>query len=228
MAWPCGVFFLAVANALCLACTAFLVYMLAVTPHSAGGIAQCSIYVFASVCCNAALCLPLGDLTGLPSSSPARGLVTRAKAFLLAAAWPVAAPCLCAAGEPFVPALERSHRPGGGGGGGGGGGEAATSPRLVAHGPDGLSPLPREPPARGGVLVAAAAYIPAYEQRGGAAAPECAVCLGEVAKGEMVRRLPLCLHAFHQSCIDVWLRRRPTCPVCRCNVVLPPSPDEMV
>jgi len=39
--------------------------------------------------------------------------------------------------------------------------------------------------------------IPAYKLQVGAL-PKCAVCLGEVEKWEMVKRLPVCLHMFHQ------------------------------
>lgn len=47
---------------------------------------------------------------------------------------------------------------------------------------------------------------------------ECAVCLGAMADGDAARRLPSCMHVFHRGCVDVWLRERSTCPVCRAEV----------
>ncbi|KAL5777983.1 hypothetical protein ACOSP7_010909 [Xanthoceras sorbifolium] len=43
----------------------------------------------------------------------------------------------------------------------------------------------------------------------------CAVCLDGVNKGERCRRFPSCNHVFHAKCIDLWLVRRLTCPICR-------------
>lgn len=44
------------------------------------------------------------------------------------------------------------------------------------------------------------------------------MCLGKVEEGEVVKRLPLCLHLFHKECIDPWLRKNATCPICRRGV----------
>ncbi|GJN11087.1 hypothetical protein PR202_ga29253 [Eleusine coracana subsp. coracana] len=48
--------------------------------------------------------------------------------------------------------------------------------------------------------------------------PPCAVCLAELRDGEALRLLPPCGHAFHQGCIDTWLRDQDTCPLCRAPV----------
>lgn len=53
---------------------------------------------------------------------------------------------------------------------------------------------------------------------------ECAVCLLEFEDDDYVRTLPICSHAFHVDCIDVWLRSHANCPLCRAVVFHPESP----
>ncbi|KAL6629414.1 hypothetical protein ACP70R_029179 [Stipagrostis hirtigluma subsp. patula] len=73
----------------------------------------------------------------------------------------------------------------------------------------------------------AANRVPSHVHRGdGGATADCAVCLGEVEKGETVRRLPACRHVFHRECIDLWLHAHATCPVCRSSVL--PAPERPV
>ena len=43
----------------------------------------------------------------------------------------------------------------------------------------------------------------------------CAICLGEFARGDTLRRGPGCRHRFHARCAERWLRVSATCPVCR-------------
>ncbi|KAI3675264.1 hypothetical protein L1987_84852 [Smallanthus sonchifolius] len=53
---------------------------------------------------------------------------------------------------------------------------------------------------------------------------ECAVCLLEFEDNDYVRTLPMCFHAFHVDCIDIWLRCHANCPLCRASVFRPESP----
>lgn len=47
---------------------------------------------------------------------------------------------------------------------------------------------------------------------------ECPICLAELAPGEVAVQLP-CGHAnFHASCIKMWLRSKPACPLCKAAV----------
>ncbi|XP_076952744.1 NEP1-interacting protein-like 1 isoform X2 [Bidens hawaiensis] len=43
----------------------------------------------------------------------------------------------------------------------------------------------------------------------------CSVCLQDFQVGEIVRSLPQCHHIFHLPCIDEWLVRHGSCPLCR-------------
>ncbi|PKA66262.1 RING-H2 finger protein ATL51 [Apostasia shenzhenica] len=66
-----------------------------------------------------------------------------------------------------------------------------------------------------------------YSRSGGSAASDgdCSVCLAEFRDGESLRRLPKCGHAFHQRCIDTWLKAHSSCPLCRAGVVSPAAAE---
>ncbi|PRQ31817.1 putative transcription factor C2H2 family [Rosa chinensis] len=46
----------------------------------------------------------------------------------------------------------------------------------------------------------------------------CSICLQELEDGDYTRELPICRHLFHLACIDLWLRRQGSCPMCRVHV----------
>ncbi|KAF8700778.1 hypothetical protein HU200_010243 [Digitaria exilis] len=46
----------------------------------------------------------------------------------------------------------------------------------------------------------------------------CSVCLQDFGAQQFVRALPHCQHVFHVRCIDNWLLRHASCPLCRAGV----------
>jgi hypothetical protein len=48
----------------------------------------------------------------------------------------------------------------------------------------------------------------------------CPICLLEYEESDVLRQLPACGHIFHTSCVDPWLEKQPTCPVCRVLLLL--------
>jgi len=74
-------------------------------------------------------------------------------------------------------------------------------------------------PAADGMIQALPTHKVTAEEA--ASAPEehrcCTICIEEFKRGEEQRTLP-CFHRFHAACVDRWLRRCGTCPICKSRV----------
>eukprot|EP00057_Strongylocentrotus_purpuratus_P007026 XP_011661500.1 PREDICTED: RING finger protein 215 isoform X2 [Strongylocentrotus purpuratus] len=57
-----------------------------------------------------------------------------------------------------------------------------------------------------------------YEFSASDSMDSCAVCLEEFFKGQTIRMLP-CHHTFHNRCVDSWLIRKRTCPLCKMDII---------
>ncbi|KAI3419845.1 Vacuolar proton pump subunit B (V-ATPase subunit B) (Vacuolar proton pump subunit B) [Psidium guajava] len=47
----------------------------------------------------------------------------------------------------------------------------------------------------------------------------CSICLEDFKCRDVARRLPDCHHLFHLCCIDKWISKQRSCPLCRSPVV---------
>jgi hypothetical protein len=57
-------------------------------------------------------------------------------------------------------------------------------------------------------------------EKGEVEMPNCSICISDISKGEETLLLP-CGHLYHSGCVESWLKKNNTCPVCRFE--LPPE-----
>jgi len=50
----------------------------------------------------------------------------------------------------------------------------------------------------------------------------CSICIEMFTKGDKVIRLP-CGHLHHQTCLEEWVKYKPTCPICVADIELKSS-----
>ncbi len=48
----------------------------------------------------------------------------------------------------------------------------------------------------------------------------CLICMNNYKVNEFKRTLPKCSHYFHKKCIDKWLKKKSSCPVCRDELII--------
>jgi hypothetical protein len=48
---------------------------------------------------------------------------------------------------------------------------------------------------------------------------QCFICMDNYKELELKRTLPNCKHCFHKKCIDKWIKKNASCPVCRNSLI---------
>jgi len=74
-------------------------------------------------------------------------------------------------------------------------------------------------PASAGLIRALPIHKVTAEEASNAAAEHksCTICIEDFCQGEEQMTLP-CFHRFHAECVDPWLRKNGSCPVCKHRV----------
>ncbi|KAF9225663.1 RING/U-box, partial [Gyrodon lividus] len=49
----------------------------------------------------------------------------------------------------------------------------------------------------------------------GVSVENCAICMTQMRQGDKSILGATCKHAFHEKCLESWLARSQTCPLCR-------------
>ncbi|TVU20510.1 hypothetical protein EJB05_36722 [Eragrostis curvula] len=91
-------------------------------------------------------------------------------------------------------------------------GSSSRGGAAAAASPVGLDPS----------VIASYPRVPFSRAAADAEEASCSICLSEYRDGEMLRVMPECRHRFHLACLDAWLRRSASCPVCRSSPI--PTP----
>lgn len=47
----------------------------------------------------------------------------------------------------------------------------------------------------------------------------CFICMEQYNLCELKRELPTCKHYFHKKCIDKWIKKKASCPICRDELI---------
>lgn len=91
--------------------------------------------------------------------------------------------------------------------------QLSDAPPLRGAGKGGAAP-PLTPANSLEPAAAAAAAAGAAAAASDEAEDECTICLCAYEAGEVLKRLP-CSHVYHEGCIDTWLVKSATCPLCK-------------